>query len=86
MEICPTCKRRMPVAKVTIDKRLRDDIVKAQFALDVCVRSTSRSDFPHGLQVACAEEAVRMQTAIETPALLWSIYRRRDKGTPYYSA
>jgi hypothetical protein len=94
MDICPTCKRRMPKAKAPAeDKRLAQDIAKATNAIETMERLfTNRNDFAdltlEGLAImhdAMRVEQARLRSAIENPRLLWGIYRRADKSAPYYS-
>lgn len=90
---CPHCGMAIS-AKASVprggtakmDKRLKDDLAKATDAAGVCERSSTRADFPEGLRVACLAEAQRMAKAMADFRLLWAIYRRKDKGTPYYMA
>jgi hypothetical protein len=88
--ICPCCKRRMPAprkAATKIDKRLEQDIARANIA----VAALATCELRLGLtgpewRAAIESESQRMQRAITDHRLLWSIYRRTDKTTPYYES
>lgn len=83
--VCPTCNRRMPVAKVTMDKRIVADVERAEKAISSLVNCQTRSDLAApSMQKAIALELTRMRRAVTDYRLLWSIYRRTDKRGPYY--
>ena len=91
--ICPCCKRKMPAPKATKgDKRLTQDLARAQAAIEVCERvalspprdldsSTGRDAFVEAVQIE-RNELIR---ALTDHRRLWNIYRRLDKGAPYYT-
>lgn len=90
VEICPCCKRKMPSvkAKSPADKKLAQDIARAEAAIAALSRYTEPSsrlwwDVSPQLVAACRDEALRMARAIADPRLLWSIYRRKDSGPSY---
>lgn len=84
-DVCPCCKRKVPVVKASgpADKKLKEDIARAEFAIGVCVRGGANLDYSPELRGAIRDEAERLQRAIVTPKLLWSIYRRKDSGPSY---
>jgi hypothetical protein len=99
--ICPCCKRRIPAPRKfnasKIDKRLEQDIARAQAAIAALATAESRHalrsvcetpspEYVSTLRDAIESETRRMQRAITDHRLLWSIYRRADKTAPYYSA
>lgn len=87
MNICPCCKRRIPQSKSAVstkaDRKLKQDIERADFAIGVLIRAQSNPLYPYTLQQACVDEQLRMERAKTDRKLLWSIYRRRDKGESY---
>lgn len=89
MNICPCCKRRMPAPRkqAKIDKRLEQDIARANAAIEALRTCETRLGLtgPEWRQ-AIESETQRLQRAIKDHRLLWSIYRRTDKTTPYYAS
>jgi len=85
MNVCPTCKRRIPGPKRTEDKRLAEDRVKAKRSLAV-LESCLANPWYFDLSDAIREEQERLVRALSDTRLLWTIYRRADKGKlpPYY--
>jgi hypothetical protein len=89
--ICPCCKRRIPTprkaAQQKIDKRLEQDIARANAALAALATCEARLGLtgPEWRQ-AIESESQRMQRALTDHRLLWSIYRRTDKTAPYWQA
>lgn len=91
--ICPCCKRKMPAPKATkVDKRLTQDLARAQAAIEVCERvalspprdldsSTGRDAFVEAVEI----ERNELTRALTDHRRLWNIYRRLDKGQPYYT-
>jgi hypothetical protein len=100
MNICPCCKRRMPAPRKSPapDKRLAQDIARANAAIAALATAESRHtmrvyceltpspESVAALRVAIDSESRRMQRAVTDHRLLWSIYRRTDKTTPYWQA
>lgn len=96
MNICPCCKRKLPVSKGSGGK-LEQDRAKAQRAIDTLMAWTPEKDRikitpcpvfvdqDAAILEANRLEAERLRQAMDNPALLWSIYRRNDKGVPYYA-
>ena len=82
--VCPTCNRKFAVVKQTVDKKMVQDMAKAQAAIAVLQRQYDQVS--PSLRVACQMEAERLMRALSTPKLLWSIYRRRDKAAGYVIA
>jgi hypothetical protein len=76
------------------DKRLDQDIARANAALAalataegrVCLRDepTPSPEAVASLRSAIQSEEKRLRRAVVDHRLLWSIYRRTDKTTPYY--
>jgi hypothetical protein len=94
--ICPCCKRRIPAPKSPIDKRLEQDIARANAAIAALATAEGRwrlrdepTPSPQAIasfRLAIESESRRMQRALTDRRLLWSIYRRSDKSAPYYEA
>jgi hypothetical protein len=82
--VCPCCHRKMPTPRAVSDKRLAQDIERAQSAIDILSRAWSNLEYSPALRSAIHDEQVRLETAKFDHALLWRIYRRRDKGLPYF--
>jgi hypothetical protein len=85
VSVCPTCKRKMPSPKLTEDKRLVEDRLKAKRSLAV-LESCLGDAWYFDLADAIRDEQERLIRALSDSRLLWSIYRRADKGKlpPYY--
>jgi hypothetical protein len=86
--VCPCCGRKIIAKKSSapkIDKRLEQDIARANAAIDALATCEQRLGLtgPEWRQ-AIESEARRMQRAISDHRLLWSIYRRADKSIPYW--
>jgi len=88
--VCPTCKRKMPVASGP-DKKLAEDIAKAERAILLLKRwvdnpsqmylggePTSEAGTQAFIQ-ACKDEMMRLFRATQDTRLLASIYRHGDK-------
>lgn len=96
MKICPCCNQPVPArfhpgsaldgvgVKTKTDKRLVQDRVKAEAAIKACENALTNPYF-EGIAAAVQLEKERMEQAMSDPAVLWSIYRRKDKGQPYFS-
>jgi hypothetical protein len=79
-----------------VDKRLEQDIARANAAIAALATAESRwrlrdepTPSPEALasfRQAVESESRRMQRALSDHRLLWSIYRRTDKTTPYYES
>jgi hypothetical protein len=87
--ICPCCHRRIPAkrkaATPKIDKRLEQDIAKAQAAIAALATCEQRLGLTGPeWRFAIESETRRMQRALTDHRLLWSIYRRTDRTQPYY--
>jgi hypothetical protein len=79
-----------------VDKRLEQDIARAQSAIAALNTAENRILFrsfnepapsPEALasfRQAVGSESRRMQRALTDHRLLWSIYRRADKSAPYW--
>jgi hypothetical protein len=83
---CPHCGMAIPGktngSKDAASKLLAQDREHAQRAIEVLSRFTEDSRVssgPSGLAEAVFAERLRLQVAIDTPVLLWSIYRRAEK-------
>lgn len=85
--------RRKPSNKA--DKRLEQDIARAQAAIAALATAESRHalrsvcetpspEYLSTLRDAIESETRRMTRALTDHRLLWSIYRRTDKTAPYY--
>lgn len=82
--ICPTCKRRMPAtAKPKMDRRLAADLASAEAAIVVCESAATGIDTRH-MAAAILAERDRLVRMLSDWRLLWRVYRRKDKGAPYY--
>lgn len=84
MEICPCCKRKMVAPRATMDKRIVQDIAKAQAAIAHCENALVNPWFANA-KVAIQDEVVRLNRALTDHRLLWTLYRRADKKPPYYT-
>jgi len=73
----------MPSPKRTEDKRLTEDRFKAKRSLAILEAALSNPWY-FDLTEAIQEEQVRLVRALSDYRLLWTIYRRNGKGTPYY--
>ena len=84
--VCPCCGRKIVAKRTGIDKRLAQDLAKAEFAMGVCERTMTRFDLTSEIQMAAIDEFDRLQRATVDHRLLWAIYRRAGKAnsTPYY--
>ena len=89
-------QRKASAPAPKIDKRLSQDLARAADAIAALATAESRwrlRDEPTpspealaSLRQAIQSEERRMQRAIVDHRLLWSIYRRTDKTTPYWQA
>jgi len=88
--------RRKP-STVKADKRLEQDLARAQAAIAAlataesrhALRSVCETPSPEAiasLRQAIESESRRMSRALSDHRLLWSIYRRTDKSKPYYES
>jgi hypothetical protein len=84
-------------ASAPVNKKLTEDIARAQASLAALatapdrqtLRSIDETPSPEGiasLRQACESETKRLQLALVDHRLLWAIFRRSDKSTPYYAA
>jgi hypothetical protein len=84
---CPTCHRAYPKPKGgTPEKKLEQDIAKAQRSIEVLKRAKHDSwsaCSPEAFYEAMQSEILRLSIAVNDPRKLWAIYRRADKGIPY---
>ena len=90
----------MPVPRSTSDtaKKLAEDIAKAEraiAALNTCQERLNRGSEQWRARfsmtgpewdAAIFSEVLRLRMAIKNPRILWAIYRRADKGQPYFEA
>lgn len=83
VQICPTCNRKIMPVKTKLDKRIVQDIEKASNALHILGSSLADSQF-YNIRAAILSEITRLTRAQTNYKLLWNIYRRSAKGTPYY--
>jgi hypothetical protein len=79
--LCPNCGHKFTQTRRS-DKRLNDDIARANDAIAICERA-KLSPFFADIVPAIDAEAIRLRGAIAEPFRLWNIYRRKDKGQPY---
>lgn len=88
--------RRKP-STVKADKRLEQDLARAQAAIAALATAESRytlrsvcetpsPEYLSTLRDVIESESRRMTRALTDHRLLWSIYRRADKSAPYYLA
>lgn len=80
--VCPTCNRRIPT-KTTQDRKLTQDLDRAHRAI---VALQFAHDWPgetESFRIAVRDEIARMKRALLDHALLWRIYRRKEKTTGY---
>lgn len=83
MNICPCCKRAVPVAKTMQDKRLTQDLERVAFAISVCEDALTNPFFAN-ITEAVRQERTRLNLALTDHRLLWTLYRRSDKKEPYF--
>lgn len=87
---CPCCHRAMPTPKGT-NKKFEQDRERCAYAIGVLERRTCdawcshyrNADASAMCRQSASEELARLQRAYNTPAILWSIFRRADKGASY---
>jgi hypothetical protein len=90
-------QRKAASSAPKIDKRLEQDIARAQAAIAALataenrytLRSVCETPSPEelaSLRQAIDSESRRMTRALTDHRLLWSIYRRTDKTAPYFDA
>jgi hypothetical protein len=96
MEICPCCKRKIPATRTKMDKRIVQDVEKAQAAIAMLRLTVDNPrhtqmygeivtlDGDNALRQAASDEIARLNRAIVDHRLLWTIYRRKDNKPPYY--
>lgn len=89
-------QRKANACEPKTDKRLEQDIARANAAIAALATAEGRTRLrvyneptpsPEALasfRQAVESESRRMQRALADHRLLWSIYRRTDKTTPYY--
>jgi hypothetical protein len=93
-DLCHTCGQVLPhkKEKAAVDRKqskmLRDDLGKAQAAIEVLKRFVQNTHTePEDLREAAQLELERMVLATSNHKLLWSIYRRgNNKGLSSYSS
>lgn len=69
--------------KPKLDRRSIADLALAQAAIRACLATYSNPFFAD-IAIAVEREEIRLVSALTDHRLLWSLYRRRDKGIPYY--
>lgn len=80
--MCPTCKRRMPGKKV--DSRICKDRALVSAAIQVCESAMTNPWFAN-IRQGIGDERRRLQAMLDRDLrLMWRVYRRKDKGAPYY--
>ena len=91
-------QRKAKTSEPKTDKRLEQDIARAQSAIAALTTAENRILFrsfnepapsPEALasfRSAVDSESRRMTRALTDHRLLWSIYRRTDKTAPYYES
>lgn len=87
---CPTCHRAYPKPKGrTPEQKLEQDIAKAQRSIELLKGAKPdpmiRYNPPSAFEDSINDEILRLSYAIEHPVKLWAIFRRADKGIPYFS-
>lgn len=84
--MCPCCNRRIPRAASApkIDKRLAQDLARAESSLDALRKAFNSPGEHESFRVAVQDEIGRLLSAKSDHRLLWNIFRRRDKGAPYF--
>lgn len=84
-EICPCCKRKIPSKRsaMVMDKRLAQDLIKAEAAIAIC-ESALTNPWYGNIRDAVEMEKTRLVRMLTDWRMLWACYRRRDKGEPYY--
>lgn len=89
MQICPCCKQVIRAPKAVkaekIDPRITKDLAKVHAAIAALIAAES-NPFYADIREAIAAEKLRMHRALDDRRLLWNIYRRIDKGAPYFVA
>lgn len=84
MNVCPCCKRKMPVLKSVEDKRFVQDKAKVKAAIRACENALTNPWFADALE-AITDEMARLYRMLGGDyKLMWAVYRRADKGVPYY--
>jgi hypothetical protein len=85
MNICPTCKRKIPSPRLVEDKRLVEDTAQAKRSLAV-LESALANPYFSDLTEAIQNEQTRLVRALSDRKLLWSIFRKGYKGklAPYW--
>lgn len=66
-----------------LDRKLTQDRARCAAAIGILERFLANPREPKYSREADQLEIERLQHALDNPALLWSIYRRADKGTAY---
>ena len=80
-------QRKASASTPKTDKRLEQDIARANAALAALATCEQRLGLTGPeCRFAIDSESRRMQRALTDHRLLWSIYRRSDKTTPYYES
>jgi hypothetical protein len=73
----------------TPELKLAQDIAKAERSIEILKQAQpdpmTRYNPPESFAEAMDNEIRRLSNAIQNPEKLWAIYRRADKGTPYYT-
>lgn len=100
-KVCPCCGRKIIAKKSSapkLDRRLEQDLGRANAAIAALATAESKLVFrsfnesapsPEALasfRAAVASERKRLSLALSDHRLLWAIYRRTDKSTPYYES
>jgi hypothetical protein len=84
MQICPCCKRKMPVAKKAgVSKDLSRDLALAESAIDALESALLWPNESESFREAVHMELQRMNRALTDHGLLWRIYRRNSKNASY---
>lgn len=92
MDICPCCRRRIPKSKTqAIDRKYSEDVARARASIAVCEQMLTRDLAEVGptryrndsLRLAIESHLVSLNDALNDPAKLWRIYRRKDKASGY---
>src|SRR5258708_40288285 len=84
MQVCPCCKRKMPVAKRAVTNRdLARDLGKAESAIEALESALRWPNESESFREAVQMELLRMNRALTDHDLLWRIYRRNSKNPSY---
>jgi hypothetical protein len=84
MNICPCCKRKMPApAAPKIDRRITQDLARANASI-LALMKAEANPFYADIRAAIQDEKIRLRRMLTDHRLMWNVFRRRDKGAPYY--